>query len=377
MENLSRILYLLHFDPKQTTLQNEGKIYTEQNKSDGNLLSTTRTKSPIDNTYIANRGPKQLTKKIYDNFYLAPNLLNTKKPQPPKVREYFKQSGTKVTTEPMEYTRYEGQNQYKTYYFNSDENSRYYDIYKIDLERWNLQNSFWEKNKHDILDIAAIGSIFLPYGFLISILFEGLNIGMYVAEGDKYEAGLRTLFLMIPFGQLAKKFPPIREMGETAFKKFVWEKLSKRKGGNLSDNEIKVVESLSKGKKWIENQVTSTIVKKVIKLVFSKKTTLRGIVNFIWLLSKKYPKTKFILGLTISIGGVVYTWSELAKIFGISEKKDYKEKVVELESEWDRIKTDKISEVSDEITNELIKSFSDSGELTKIFLEVFNVESKK
>jgi hypothetical protein len=180
---------------------------------------------------------------------------------------------------------------------------------------------------------------------------------------------------MIPFGTLARRFKPIREMGEEAFKKFVWEKLSRKKGGSFSNKEMEAIKELAKGKKWIENQVTYRIIKKTIKLIFKKKTTLRGIVNYIWLLTKKYPKTSFLLNLGVTIGGISYTWGELAKIFGISQKTSYKDKIIEIETEWKKIKNEKEDQLSEEMAEVLLKTLPDYEELTKIFLESFQNEN--
>lgn len=383
MHGLNRFLYLAHYDCRETFVQNEHRIigkfiHVEQSDPKNNLYSLINTKEPIDQTYVANRGPKSVKEIFFDGFYVPPNLLNTKKPKPPEVRPYFKQSGTKVSSEPMQYTRYEGKDKYKTYYFNSDEEKRYRDLYNFDLEKWNEQNSFWETNKHGILDLASFGSYLLlgPYGPIVALLFEGVNIALYVKEGDDYEAGLRGLFMLLPFGELARRFKPVAEMGESTFKKFVWEKLSKKKGGNFSNKEMEVVESLSKGAKWIESKVSSTIIKKSLKLILKRKTTLRGIVNFIWFLSKKYPKSKFILQLTVTVGGVLYTWAKLAEIFGISKKSDNKEKIFELESEWNKVKSTETDKISEVISENLGKVFNPK-EITDVFLEVFKLEKNK
>lgn len=67
--------------------------------------------------------------------------------------------------------------------------------------------------KMSFMDIVVSILNIIPYGQIFSVLAE-LSSGYYfLQKGDKYEAGLRFIFLLIPFGEI----PKVRELGEKGF----------------------------------------------------------------------------------------------------------------------------------------------------------------
>jgi len=67
--------------------------------------------------------------------------------------------------------------------------------------------------KMSFMDIAAGVLNFVPYGQIFSALIEISSGYYFLQKGDKYEAGLRLMFLFIPLGEL----PIIRKLGKKVF----------------------------------------------------------------------------------------------------------------------------------------------------------------
>ena len=83
-----------------------------------------------------------------------------------------------------------------------------------------FKNKIYEPNidipvlgKMSFMDIVATISNIIPYGQVISAVIELSNGYYFLQKGDKYEAGLRFMFLLIPFGEI----PMVRKLGEKGF----------------------------------------------------------------------------------------------------------------------------------------------------------------
>ena len=187
---------------------------------------------------------------------------------------------------------------------------------------------FVYENRHGLIDIAALGAAFIPLvGPFISLGLELGNAALYASEGDKYTAGLSLAFTLIPAGQLIRRIPAVKQLGRnglvTLLKKAKNPKLVK----TLSKTETKALEEINKNSKWVMKTATT----KLVISSFSKlmdKLTLRGFVKFMmkW---KRNNKIKYALtNMTIQLGGIYYTYNQLADMLGISQDgKDTKPKV--------------------------------------------------
>jgi hypothetical protein len=183
---------------------------------------------------------------------------------------------------------------------------------------------FVYENRHGLLDIAAIGAAFIPLvGPFISLGLELGNAALYASEGDKYSAGLALAFTLIPGGQI----PAVRKLGRNGLEALLKKAKNPKLVKTLSKIEAEALEQINKNSKWVVKTATT----KLVISSFSKlmdKLTLRGFVKFMmkW---KRNNKIKYALtNMTIQLGGIYYTYNQLADMLGISQDgKDTKPKV--------------------------------------------------
>lgn len=314
-----KILLFMNYDVSKTSKENLETIKEQINKSE-------LPKQSIDNTFVN----KQIDFKpdITGIPQLNSKALNgTSKPVPPTPVPSISMPNSK-TPIPYTYTRYEGNYSnnyqgYTTYKFNSDKLDFWNKIYKEDLKKWNEGNSdplgdYMIEHKHGLMDIASLALSFAGTpGLIASTGIDLLNAGLYGVEGNKYEQGLRLAFLLIPFHQLVNTIRPVRKLGEKGLKKL----LSKAsKNAILNSEEKEVLEALEKNSKWIKSEVSKRVYRQIVKNAV-KNFTIPNFVKFLWVFSKKHPLLSGLMKMTITIGGITYTWNEVAKIFGISEEK--------------------------------------------------------
>jgi len=100
----------------------------------------------------------------------------------------------------------------------------------------------------------------------------------------------------------------------------------------LSSEELKLAKLIEENSTWIKNQSLLNAVKHRLKILY-KNTKLSKIVEIVNEFKIKNPKKALIFGTGIQIGGVWYTWYELAKIFNIQNKED-RELANELENDF-------------------------------------------
>jgi len=190
---------------------------------------------------------------------------------------------------------------------------------------------FLYENRHGTLQIIALSVMFIPLvGPVASFAIELTDASLYLAEGEYYDAGLAFAFAMIPGSMLIKK-------GFTNLTKKSLKNISKfyAKGPKfikLSSEELKLAKLIEENSTWIKNQSLLNAVKHRLKILY-KNTKLSKIVEIVNEFKIKNPKKALIFGTGIQIGGVWYTWYELAKIFNIQNKED-RELANELENDF-------------------------------------------
>lgn len=174
--------------------------------------------------------------------------------------------------------------------------------------------------RHGLMDIAAIGTFFIPYvGPLISAGIELTNAEMYRREGDPYTAGLSLAFALIPFGELINKIPAVKKLGKNGLKSLII-KFSDN-SSKITKLEKEVLEGLNKNKNWISKKVSKEATELVLRKSLSK-ISLYQIIKTVYKLGKKNPLKFTLTKLGLQIGGVWYTWDRLAEIYGIKDKTD-------------------------------------------------------
>lgn len=173
--------------------------------------------------------------------------------------------------------------------------------------------------RHEILQISAFGSLFIPVvGPFISLGLELADASLYYSEGDKYMAGFSLAFSLIPGAELAMKIPSIKKLTKESLVKIMrFFRYGKKSKVVLNETEKIAAEEIAKNSKWIKLTSLLNLVKLSLKTLI-QKLSLRQFVKFI-LKWKKNNKIKFaILNMTIQIGGIMYTYDKLAEMLGIS-----------------------------------------------------------
>lgn len=176
----------------------------------------------------------------------------------------------------------------------------------------------WSDIGHTLVDIAAIGAFFIPVvGPFISVGLELANAGWYMAEGDEYMAGFSLAFAIIPGGKLFTKIPAVKKLGRDGLAKLL--KKSASKSGKLTKLEKEAIEQLTKNSKWLKlnTRIEATKMALIAKLNRKQiKSIVRGVYDFY----KKHPKKINFMGAGIELGGILYTYPKLAKIYGWEPK---------------------------------------------------------
>lgn len=161
---------------------------------------------------------------------------------------------------------------------------------------------------HTVNQVLSIGSFFIPLvGPALSLGFDLLDAKLYWDEGKKENAGLLAALSLIPGSELPFVKNWIKKYGQKSLVKSI----SKAKAGKpLSVTEKKVIVDLSRNSKNISKLSKRYFLKEVIKkLPLSKK------IGLIYTLGKTYRSLN-ILDKVVKIGGIIYTYYELADAFG-------------------------------------------------------------
>lgn len=207
------------------------------------------------------------------------------------------------------------------------------------------------KYKHEIIQIAAIGSLFIPVvGPLVSLGLDLADSALYASEGNKYDAGLMLAFSLIPFGELVSKIPSVKKLGRDGLSKLLKKTRTKSK---LSVDEVNALKDLSKEQKWLK----STMTKKLMYRLFLQ-LPLSKMVKFVYLLSQKYPTVFNLSKIILQIAGIKISFDKLAQYYGFlpNELSDSEEeKIKGLEENYN---PEKVSEVMTDFLDKKLNMLS-------------------
>jgi hypothetical protein len=194
---------------------------------------------------------------------------------------------------------------------------------KDSMKRQSEYVKFISGHKHEILQVASIGALFIPYaGPLISLGLDLVDASLYYSEGDNYMAGFSLAFAMIPGAMLLAKIPAVKQIGKKGLIKILKLASNPTSAKTLSKLEQDAVKQISKNSKWISLTAAKEVTKKLAKLTITK-IKLPEFVRMMIKFNIKNPIKSSILSAGLQIGGITYTWDRLAKIYGINEKGDY------------------------------------------------------
>ncbi len=177
---------------------------------------------------------------------------------------------------------------------------------------------FFEDNRHGVLQVAALGTMFIPLvGPFLSLGLELADASLYYKEGNKYMAGLTLAFASIPTLQLILRIPSVKKITKQSLVKILnFMQFGPKSKIVLSQTEKEVAEQISKNSKWIRYTAALNLVKSSFSKLL-EKLSLKNFVKFMmkW---KKNNKIKYAIGHgLIQIGGVMYTYDKLAEMLGI------------------------------------------------------------
>jgi hypothetical protein len=175
---------------------------------------------------------------------------------------------------------------------------------------------------HNVLDVAAIASLFFgPFGWAVGTAIEGLNVYLYLQEGDPYEFGLRVVFLFVPFDQLITKIPAVRRIGKKGLDILVEKILAKSK--NFTRDEWEVITQFMNLTSPELKQLIKSGARYAMKVSFKKlftETSIYGFVRFFMMMKKSFPKIYKGSEVVGKIAGIWWTYDQLAAKFGILPK---------------------------------------------------------
>ena len=233
---------------------------------------------------------------------------------------------------------------------------------------------FIHEYRYEIMDVLAIGAIFISViGPALSLAIDLGNAAMYYHEGDAQTAGLVAAFSIIPFGELVKMVPGVKQGGVDLITK----SLQKAKAGKaLSKTEQEIIESVVENSSKIARKAKRQFLRKILNEGF-KKLSLKEKLAVVYKLVKAYPGMGAqgfgILnqGL-IQMGGILLTYAKIISIYGFDGSDPNLDLQKELEKHEDEI-TDKIIEdldstfgtTSEERDDEFIKLLQDAIDFVK------------
>jgi hypothetical protein len=177
---------------------------------------------------------------------------------------------------------------------------------------------FFEDNRHGVLQVAALGTMFIPLvGPFLSLGLELADASLYYKEGDKYMAGLTLAFASIPASQLVLKIPAVKRITKQGLVKILkFMKSGPKSKIVLNQSEKEAAEQIAKNSNWIRYISALNLVKSSFSILL-KKLSLRSFIKFMmkW---KSNNKIKYAIGHgVIQIGGIMYTYDKLAEMLGI------------------------------------------------------------
>jgi hypothetical protein len=313
LEN-EKILYLLSFDKSKTLRENTQTFLIEQ-KNPADIK--TYPACVANETSNKNRGELKKSKsgqyfiKVYVKHMSDYQFYNNNRVRKPDgTMGSYSCKGSDILIDGID--------------ISSQEWNKIKDKYVTDYEKSQVDKATQMAGKmsnidpHDVLAYSSMAAYFFgPWGVALSLGLDLANAHLYHKEGRDFEAGLQLAFSLIPGGDLIGKIPIVKKYGIKFFENIL---LKSTKGGVITKVERDAWDELMKSSKWIKSKITKQIFKRSFTQIF-KNFRLPDIIKFMWLLQKKHPNWYFLSKLGIQIGGIYYTWSKLAKIFGISDKK--------------------------------------------------------
>ena len=229
--------------------------------------------------------------------------------------------------------------------------------------------NFLQENRHGVLQVAALGSFFIPLvGPFLSLGLELADASLYYNEGDKYMGGLTLAFAAIPTSQLVLKIPAVKKITKQSLVKILkFMELGPKSKIVLSQTEKETTEQIAKNSKWIKYISALNLVKTSFSVLL-KKLSLRNFIKFMmkW---KSNNKIKYAIGHgLIQIGGIMYTYDKLAEMLGISPSgKDVPPKVsLKKRQQLEKLFQTEKPKIEKQVVENIEKNLTDEASLMEL-----------
>lgn len=184
-------------------------------------------------------------------------------------------------------------------------------------EQQGISDKSVRQSAHEVLPWLSAASLFIPIPYVNLIVSSGLNFldaELYRREGEYYTAGLFVFFSIIPFSTLSLKIPIIRKFGLNSWLKLM-DKLKKYSNPKLDSHEIELLKELKKDEKLIRKVINDFMIKRFIGIIVWKYGVRPIITGYlIWAKFNPYKR------MALELGGVLYSYDKLAKMYGIEDK---------------------------------------------------------
>jgi hypothetical protein len=174
--------------------------------------------------------------------------------------------------------------------------------------------------EHNIAMIASIAFSMFGGGIgqVFSLVFDAIDVGLYIEEGDYFMAGLAMMFAIIPFGDLMKaylrKYPGAKNFTKKVMTDIL-EKLKLKKP--LTPDQKRFVDAVTTAKLQIK-AFWKMVREKIRMIIIGEKPNY--VVAFIfWLVKKGFLTGQFLLKWGLMIGGIFYSWYKIAEWLGIEQ----------------------------------------------------------
>lgn len=207
---------------------------------------------------------------------------------------------------------------------------------------------------HTILPILSMGSLLIPYvGPMLSIGFDLLDSYFYYSEGDQFMFGLTLCLSVIPANDLLKLLSRRYKVTYDGLKSLISKII--KKVSKFTEEEILLLKEIGKRSNEIVKLAEKYLQRVLWKQMF-KKISLKNIVRYLYVWSKRNPNKSEIFKFVFKFGSITVTYEQLAKIYGIVPKKE--DEVLP-----DKVEIEKNYQINkEEINNQIIDSlipFSD------------------
>jgi hypothetical protein len=183
--------------------------------------------------------------------------------------------------------------------------------------------------------VALVSSFFGAPGWIISTILELQSARYYQLKGDKYEMGLRLMFMLIPFDQLIRSIPMVKKYTKKQLFDLL---LSIRNKNKLKKEEISdilmLINNLKLNTKTISSYFYKFYLRIRIKSLISKMT-FKEFIYFVYkkIVRDKTPRNKekwkaitsLIFKHLAKLGLIVGSWEILFQKIADKEDKNYYE----------------------------------------------------